>query len=248
MINPSLAALCGLFLAASLPAADVPASSIHPEADRLLRAASDALTRTKAFSYKAEVWQDELVDGHKVATTRTVETLVRRPDRVQMEVRSPKRSRGFWYDGQTLTLLDRRNNLYGAIAVPGTIEALLDVAEDEYGIRLPLEDLLLNDPYASAMAGIKGGAYFGKVTVLGTPCEHIAFSTDRVDWQLWIEDGPNPLPRKLVITYKQEPTQPQYTAIFSSWKLRSSLSDKTFTFVAPKGASQIEMLSALPTE
>ena len=123
-----------------------------------------------------------MVAGHKVATTKTVETQVRRPDRVRMEIRSPKRSRGFWYDGKSLTLLDRANNFFGTVAVPDTIDKVLDAANDKYGINFPLEDLLVNDPYASASMAIKGGAYFGKVTVLGTLCQHIAFSTDRVDW------------------------------------------------------------------
>jgi hypothetical protein len=98
-----------------------------------------------------------------------------------MEVRSSKRNRGFWYDGRSLTLLDRKANLYGSIQVPETIDKVLDAASDKYGINLPIEDLLVSDPYSSAMAGIKGGAYFGKAKILGTRCHHIAFSTDRVD-------------------------------------------------------------------
>jgi hypothetical protein len=139
-------------------------------------------------------------------------------------------------------------NLFGTVPVPDTIDKLLDAASDKFGIIFPLEDLLVNDPYASAMEGIKGGAYFGEVNVLGTPCRHIAFSTDTVDWQLWIQDGPNPLPRKLVITYKQEATAPQFTAIFSDWKLKSGLPDKTFVFTPPKGSAKIEILPAADTE
>ncbi len=243
-----LAALCGVFTVGSVLAADTATSSINPEADQLLRAACANLSSAKAFTFKAEVWADAVVEGHKVATTKTVEALVRRPDRVQMEVRSPKRSRGFWYDGKSLTLLDRAHNLYGSVAVPDTIDKVLDAANDKYGINFPLEDLLVNDPYASASVAIKGGAYFGKVIILGTPCHHIAFSTDKVDWQLWIQEGPNPLLRKLVITYKQEDTAPQFTAIFSDWKFKSSLPDKTFVFTPPKGAAKIEILPATDTE
>ena len=162
--NLLLAALCGIFTAGSVWAADPAPSAIDPEADRLLRAACAHLSATKAFSFKAEVWEDAVVFGHKVATTKTVETRVRRPHRVQVEIRSPKRSRGLWYDGQSLTLLDRRHNLYGTVPVPETIDKVLDAANDKFGINFPLEDLLVNDPYASASAAIKGGVFFGKVT------------------------------------------------------------------------------------
>jgi hypothetical protein len=243
-----LAVLCGFFAVGSACAAEMAASAINPEADQLLRAACARLAAAKAFTCKAEVWEDAVVLGHKVTTTKTVVAQVRHPDRVQLEIRSPKYSRGFWYDGKALTLLDRVHNLFGTVAVPDTIDKLLDAASDKFGITFPLEDLLVNDPYASAMEGIKGGAYFGKVNVLGTPCQHIAFSTDKVDWQLWIQDGPTPLPRKLVITYKQEATAPQFTAIFSDWKLKSSLPDKTFVFTPPKGSAKIEILPATDTE
>lgn len=243
-----ITALCGFFVVGLVFAADTATSSISPEADQLLRAACANLAAAKAFSFKAEVWEDAVVAGHKVATTKTVDAQVRRPDRVQIEVRSPQRSRGFWYDGKSLTLLDRVRNLYGSIAVPETIDKVLDAANDKYGITFPLEDLLVNDPYASASGAIKGGAYFGKVKILGTPCQHIAFSTDKVDWQLWIQDGANPLPRKLVITYKQEATAPQVTAIFSDWNLKNKLPDKTFVFTPPKGAAKIEILPVTDTE
>jgi hypothetical protein len=243
-----LAALCGFFTVGSAFAADPSASNVDPEADRLLRAVCAKLAAEKAYSFKVEVWEDAVVFGHKVTTTKTEEVQVRRPDRVQIEVRSPKRSRGIWYDGQTFTLLDRVHNLYGSVPVPETIDKFVDAAHDKFGISFPLEDLFVNDPYASASAAIKGGVYFGKVTVLGNPCQHIAFSTDQVDWQLWIQDGPNPLPRKLVITYKKEATAPQFTAIFSGWKLKSGISDKTFVFTPPKGAAKIEVLPAADDE
>jgi len=229
-------------------APDAPSSPVDPDADRLLKAVGAQLAATKAFSFKAEIWEDAVVLGHKVATTRIVDVRVRHPDRVQIEIGSPKHSRGLWYDGKSLTVLDRVQNLYGTVAMPESIDEVLDIANDKFGINFPLEDLLLSDPYASAMEWIKGGVTFGKVTILGTPCQHIAFSTDRVDWQLWIQEGPKPLPRKLVITYKKEATAPQYTAIFSDWKLKSSMSDKTFVFTPPKGAAKIEILPAVDSE
>ena len=243
-----LAALCGLVTVGPAFAADSATSAIDPEADRLLRAASAELATAKAFTFKAEVWADTVVEGHKIATTKTVETQVRRPDRVHMDARSPKRSRGYWYDGKSLTLLDRANNFYGIVAAPDTIDKTLDAANDQYGINFPLEDLLVNDPYGSASRAIQSGIYFGKISILGTPCQHIAFSTERVDWQLWIQDGADPLPRKLVITYKLEEGSPQYTAIFSDWKFSGSLPDKAFVFRPPKGAAKIEILPAKADE
>jgi hypothetical protein len=91
-----LAALCGFFTVEPAGAADPATSSINPEADQLLRAACAKLAAAKAFTCKAEVWEDAVVLGHKVTTTKSVVAQVRRPDRVQLEIRSPRHSRGFW--------------------------------------------------------------------------------------------------------------------------------------------------------
>ena len=230
------------------PVADKPAEkaaekkpTIHPEADRVMRETSSKLAAAKALSFKAEVWEDNVLGNHKVSTSKTVDVRLRRPDRIQVEVRSPSRSRGFWYDGSSLTLLNRAKNLYGTVTVPGTIDQVIDAANDKYNLSFPLEDFILSDPYASAKTHIKGGAYFGKVNILGTPCQHVAFSTEVVDWQLWVSDETK-LPRKYVITYKDDAESPQVTALFDKWDLNSQLSDETFVFSPPKGANKIKVM------
>jgi hypothetical protein len=213
---------------------------IHPEADRILRETSSKLAAAKALSFKADVWEDNVLGNHKISTSKTVEVRLRRPDRVQVEVRSPSRSRGFWYDGSSLTLLNRVKNLYGSVPAPETIDKVIDAANDKYGVSFPLEDFLVSDPYNSAKTDIKGAAYFGKANILGTPCRHVAFSTEVVDCQLWVSDDTK-LPRKYVITYKDEDAAPQVTALFDKWDLNSQFSDETFVFSPPKGASKIKV-------
>lgn len=217
---------------------------IHPETDRLLRAASATLAGAKYMSFKAEMWDEELVDTHKIAATKHMQLQVRHPDGLQMEWQSPKRTRGWWYDGKSITMLDRLTNLYAMGDMPDTIEEGLDALTDDYGVTLPLDDLLLADPYASIMSAITGGAYFGKLTTLGVACHHIGYSTANVDVQLWVEDNARALPRKIVITYKLEEAQPQFTAILSDWVLDKDIPDGVFAFIPPAGSAKIEMLPA----
>ena len=65
---------------------------------------------------------------------------------------------------------------------------------------------------------VQSGYLVGARPVNGTACHHLAFSQEAIDWQIWIEDGPMPLPRRLVLTYKDEPGAPQYRAEFT-WEL-----------------------------
>ncbi len=61
------------------------------------------------------------------------------------------------------------------------------------------------------MGGVQRGEYLGIHEAAGVPCHHLAFEQATIDWQLWIDAGKDPLPRKLVITYKTEDEVPQYT-------------------------------------
>ena len=74
---------------------------------------------------------------------------------------------------------------------------------------------------------------------MGVPCEHLAFSQNNIDWQVWIENGARPVPRKFVITYKDEPDSPEFTAIFSNWDFTTQLPDFVFKFDPPPGSAKI---------
>ena len=231
----------------SAPAADVvkPAvvkPAIDPQAAELFRRMSDYLAQAQFFSVSAEVWQDiRLGSGQQVQAGRTVELQMRRPDRFHAEVRSTRRNRALYYDGKAITILNRAEQFYGSFAAPATLDEALDVARERFGIALPLEDIIVSDPYKSALSKVTSGIHLGSVTVLGVPCEHLAFSLGQVDWQIWIEQGARPVPRKIVITYKDEEGTPEYTAILSNWDFQTKLPDFLFNFEPPTGAAKIDV-------
>ena len=123
---------------------------------------------------------------------------------------------------------------------------MLDVALVKFGIAIPLEDLIQSNPYAAAMKNVSGGIDLGPTTVLGVKCEHLAFTQDNIDWQVWIEEGPRPVPRKIVITYKDEEGSPQYTALLSKWDFETKLPDFVFTFEPPPDAAKINVMEVAP--
>ena len=236
----AVCALVGL-LALAAPAADVK-PGIDPQADELLRRMGDYLAQKQFFSVDAEVWQDvQLASGQQVQAGRTIELQMRRPDRFHAEVRSPHRNRGLYYDGKSITLLDRVHKFYGSITAPAKLDDALDVAIERFGIAMPLEDIIVSDPYQNAIDKAISGIDLGPVAVLGVPCEHLAFSLGKVDWQIWIEQGIRPVPRKIVITYKDEEGTPEYMAIFSHWDFQTKLPDALFTFEAPAETTQISV-------
>lgn len=235
-----IGALAGLAAISAPPADTIPA--IDPQADALLRRMSDCLAQAQFFTVSAEVWQDiRLGSGQQVQAGRTIDLQVLRPNRFHVEVHSACRNRGVYYNGKTLTLFNRVQNFYGSIPAPAVLDEALDLASERFGIIAPLEDLIVSDPYQSAMRKVTSGVHLGTVTVLGVPCEHLAFSLGMVDWQVWIEQGAKPVPRKIVITYKDEEDTPSYTAIFSNWNFQTKPAEFLFNFEPPTGAVKISV-------
>ncbi len=215
---------------------------ISQRAERVLRSACDFLAHTRAFSLSAEIWREHVNEaGQKIQFSHSVEMDVKRPDGLRLEISSPLSARGFWYDGRTLTILDRKHNFYSTNAMPDTLDAMA-VAAHDLGIDLPLIDMAMSDPYKNATAKVEQGRYFGISPVLGVLCHHLAFTQDNVDWQVWIEDGPQPLIRKFIITYKNEPGAPEFTALITRWDVTDRVANSDFVFQRPTGATLIEML------
>jgi hypothetical protein len=149
-------------------------------------------------------------------------------------------NRASWYDGHTVTVLDKDHDVYATIETPPTIDATLDKLQDEYGVVLPLADILYGDPYAVLIEQVTYGRYLGIHQGAGVLCHHLAFSQPTIEWQIWIDAGEKPLPRKLVISYVDEPGEPQYSAVIRRWNLDSAVPAGLFTFEAPEGAQKVD--------
>jgi len=217
-------------------------TQIEPRAEKELRAACDYLAQAPFFLVKAELWRERVTDsGEKLQFTRILELHVRRPDCLHADMRGTVSHREFWYDGKAFTVLDQKRNLYSTVDLPGSLDFALDAAQKDYGIDLPLFDLIVSNPYASATAKVEKGRYLGIVPVLGVDCHHLAFTQENLDWQFWIVDGPQPFIRKIVLTHKLERGEPQFTALLTHWDFNSRIADSDFTFEAPSGAAQIPM-------
>ncbi len=224
-------------------------TNVAPRATEILRSACQYLAQAPYFGLTAEIWREHVNEaGEKLQFTRLVEMEVKRPNRLHVEIDTSHSQRGFWYDGQSLSILDRGRNLFSVAQMPDKLDGALDAAHDQFGIDLPLVDLAISDPYANATARIRTGKYFGMASAMGYNCHHLAFTQDNVDWQVWIQDGPQPLIRKFVITHKNEPGAPEFTALIRSWNMSDRISDSNFVFEPPRGALKIQMRKDLPEQ
>ena len=220
------------------------AFAIDAEADRILREMGEYLKTAEEFSFHADISYDAVYDtGEKVQYGGKSAVSIRRPNRFLVAAVGDEYRRQVFYDGSKLTLFDVQKNLYAVTEVPNKIDDALDLAFEKFGLTVPLADFAYADPHAVLTENAEYGQVIGVHGCGDKRCNHLLFTQETIDWQIWIETGARPVPRKLVITYKTEPGSPQYEARLSGWEFNPRLSDHAFTFHPPEGSSEIEFLS-----
>jgi hypothetical protein len=219
-------------------------AAVDPEADRLLRSMSDYLGRQNEFTVEADGTTGTILQsGQKVQVTTHSKAYVRRPNRLTADRTGD--SGGdiqIFYDGSNFTLYSKRQNAYTSLPAGKTLDATLTKVQQSGEVELPAADLLYGNVYAGLMPDVISGEYLGGSIIDGVPTHHLAFRSRDVDWEIWIEDGPRPLPKKYVITSKKMKDSPSYDVVFSNWNLAPRLSDDVFKFRPPPGAEKVKSI------
>ena len=218
-----------------------PAPVIQAEAIDALKQMGAYLHTLKTFSVTADITSDEvLLSGQKIQVGGENTLTVRRPDGLKATMRKDETDidREFYYDGKNFTIYGKKVKYYASAPAPATIATLLDAVNERFDVNIPLADLFAWGTDKAPVQDITSALHIGPATIGGIPTNHYAFRQEGVDWQVWIEKGKTPLPRKLVITTTGEEGQPQYVSVLK-WNLSPNVSDKVFTFVPPKDAHRI---------
>ena len=226
----------------------VPAPSaplIEDNAKKALKAMSDYLKAAKSYSFRADIqFDDVLPSGQKITFGAVAEASLRRPNGIRASQISDTGVKRLWFDGKALTLFDPAQNTYAVDEISGNTDQALEHMINVLHFTPPLSDFLYEDPAQAFTKNTQYGFTVGHSAVDGVPCQHYAFVDALIDWQLWIEDGRAPLPRKLVITYKTLPGSPQFVATLSDWDFTTRLPDGLFAAELPPGAVRLPFLKA----
>jgi hypothetical protein len=218
--------------------------AIEPEAISALHKMGEFLRNQQNFSVQARGTTDDLLSsGQKVQFGGAVDLKVRRPDRMRMDISGDRRNERIYYDGKNFTVFGERVGYYATFPAPGTLAELKDVLEKRYAFDLPLADLFYWGTDQDSTASIQKATRVGTANIEGFVCDHFAFRQKDVDWEIWIEQGGRPVPRKYVITTTSEKSKPQHSMVLN-WDLSAKYDDQLFTFVPPATAHQIEFDTA----
>lgn len=222
-----------------------PKPIIDPKAIEALRKMSAYLQTLTTFELQSDASLDVVTaEGQKIQLDGVVNYKVKRPDAFVISMDSDVKKRAFYYDGKQFTVYAPELGYYATSSAPPTIHQTLDMIWERYGISLPLEDLFRwSDAGGSRIDTVREAFSLGPATIGGVATDQYAFREGDIDWQIWIEKGDKPLPRKMVIVDRTDPADPAYIARLT-WNISPNLSADDFAFHPAKDAKPIKLVPA----
>jgi hypothetical protein len=233
--------LIGISVAAACIAA-LATPALAQDAAKVLKAMTDYTAGQKsisaAFDSDIEVITPEL---QKLQFTSSGQMRLNRPDKLRI-----KRTGGYTdvelvFDGKTLSLYGNNAKTYVQADMAGSVDQLIDRLQSTSGGAMPGTDLLLTNSFDELTANVIEARHIGQGVIDGVECEHLAFRGIDTDWQIWIESGARPIPRKYVITSKTLAGAPQYTLKIKDWKSDVPTDADAFVFKPPADATKADL-------
>jgi len=211
------------------------------DAAKVLKAMTDYVAGQNVISATYDTDIEVITnDLQKIQFASSGQMLLSRPDKIRATRMGGYADVELIFDGKKLSILGKNLNAYAQTDTTGSIDQLVAGLRNEFGMAIPGADLLLSGAYDELMKDVLDAKHIGRGVIDGVECDHLAFRNHDVDWQLWIEVGNRPIPRKYVITNKAVTGMPQYTLRIKDWKTDAQVAADAFAFKPPSDAKKVD--------
>lgn len=210
--------------------------------DEIVRRMSDRLARATTFTVETTDTRERSRGGVKVSLQTTRQFTVRRPDRIAVRVKGATADLSGWYDGQKLTFVSDSQKVWARVKAEPTIDATLDRMAERLDMPMPVADFMYSSPYDALIGTASTGGYVGRETVDGVATLHLAYQHPSVDWDLWVNEQGDPLPKKYRVTDKTLTPPRTVEVVFNKWQLGAAVTDAAFAPAVPAGYERIPIV------
>lgn len=232
---------CAAPARAAEPAAPAAAAGVRePQALAVVERMAARLAGAERFAMKGEIaWDTVQADGRTLEFGATREVLLRRPDRLRVDI-APREggAKRLLYDGSQLVLEDPEHGVYATVERSGPLDDVAEYAGERLGVPVAMAEFLSPDLPKPLTEKVDDARWVGESTIDGELCDHVALRNEIAGLQLWVSRKDS-LPRRVTITYEHEEGRPQFRAHFTGWDLAPKAPDAVFSFTPPKGAERI---------
>lgn len=241
LATATLLAVCSIFAAPFASTAEEP--MFDARSRQRLSEMATFLAKAGSLSVDVSSRYDE-IEGAGIKIKRATESkiILRRPDKLYFKTeRDDGAVAEGWFDGSKLLIAPEGKQLYAEIPVAGSIDDMLDHLADNYLMHVPAADLLYNDLKAVLQAGLISGRQIGQRSLNGRSLDHLSFESECCDWQVWIDQGDQPLPRQLVVSFLSIEHEPEQITLLEDWRIDEKVDDSTFSFSPPSSWKEFEL-------
>jgi hypothetical protein len=188
-------------------------------------------------------------NGQKVEFGERREVAVERPARFRITQRlSDGREDVTLFDSATITVSDTAENVYARAPQPGDIDASVMYFVRDLKMRMPVAPLFMSRFAGELEKRVLEVDFVEPTDILGEPALHLVGRTELVDFQVWVRDSEQPLPLRMVLSYRTEEAHPQFWVDFSDWNLKPRFGRKTFVFEPAKDSREILFMVQMASE
>jgi len=238
-----LLAATTVFSAGEVPASATAEQDAEPRA--ILSEMADVLSQAPGYSVTVLSSYDAIQeDGQYIEFGERRNILLQRPERLRVDVeRSDGEQDLLVFDGQTMTAYKSGDNVYAQVEKPGSVDNAIVYLVKDLQISFPLARMFLTTFSRDVQQWIESVRFVEENLLTDPPSVHLAGQGADVDFQIWVAEGERLLPQRIVLTYRNEPGQPQFRADFIDWALEPEIDPARYTFLPPDGAEQILFLA-----
>lgn len=227
---------------AAMPAhAQQPATTapvLEPAAAAALNRMGFSLRQLKQFEVTSESRLERSFEsGPTLEFRQDSRFLVQMPDRMMADITTDRTHRRVFYDGKEMTILGMTAGKYVTVPMEGSISEVLTRAYNNLGLDFPLQDLFRWGSDSAVNETPTEGFRVGDSMVRGQKVGHYAFRMPDVDFQIWMTEGDQPLPLRMVITGRETPRLRYSTDII--WNLTPAITATSFAFKPRPGDQPI---------
>lgn len=177
--------------------------------------------------------------GLIVTNVAEVEMNIDRPGSAHIRVFDGVNAKELFFDDGTFTVYHSEKSYYAQTEIPKDLDAAMKFTVEDLEIDAPLLDMMYRDAAEHLVTSQETILYLtDKARVGGVDCHHLAIRGAESDVQLWVQEGDEPMVRKIIITSKWEGGSPRFVANLN-WDLSPEFGDESFRFKVPEGATNI---------
>ena len=239
LLGLSLVLVC--LAAAGCTSMPEPKRALGDDAEARLEAMAKLLGEAKYLQFSGNDWTDHLGDdGHLAQEDGTFKVALARPDRLRVDAQLAENDVTLWYDQGQVTLFERNRKIVARAGTELSLDEYLDDLIERYDIAIPGQDFLYEDLVDTLTEWVDTGRTLGVVSLGEDPCHQLVFQQAQVDWELWIDAGGMPVPRRLLIDETTSKEKFGYLADYHGWSF-DPIPDATFTPDLAAGTAEVSL-------